>query len=147
VADLGHAEPTLRLTHQRRRAASTLIAREAKRRVMANGIADGIDFFPRDAWSSAVAMQLPCDVPLTLMASSLSRLLGAQVGRGYAVAKSRHIFRDFLAAVGLITLPDHEILVWYHKRANNPLLIGAVFGKTDVSVPWLGDKRLRLVFG
>jgi Transposase DDE domain len=147
VADLGHEEPTLLLTNQMRRAASTLIERYAKRMVIENGIADGIDFFHMDALSSAVAMKITCDLQLTLMASSLYRLLGAQVGRGYEEAKGRHIFRDFIDAVGLITLTDHEIIVQYQKRAHNPLLIAAGFANTDVSVPWLGDKRLRLVFG
>jgi hypothetical protein len=147
VADLGHEEPTLLLTNQIRRAASTLIERYAQRMVIENGIADGIDFFHMDALSSAVAMKITCDLQLTLMASSLYRLLGAQVGRGYAEAKGRHIFRDFIDAVGLITLTDHEIIVQYQKRAHNPLLIAAGFANTDVSVPWLGDKRLRFVFG
>ena len=128
-------------------AASTLIQRYAKRMVIENGIADGIDFFHMDALSSAVAMKITCDLQLTLMASSLYRLMGAQIGRGYQEAKTRHIFRDFIDAVGLITLTDHEIIVRYQKRAHNPLLIAAGFANTDVSVPWLGDKRLRLVFG
>jgi hypothetical protein len=147
VADLGHEEPTLLLTNQIRRAASTLIERYAQRMVIENGIADGIDFFHMNALSSAVTMKITCDLQLTLLASSLYRLLGAQVGRGYEVAKGRHIFRDFMDAVGLITLSDHEIIVQYQKRAHNPLLIAAGFGNTDVSVPWLGNKRLRLVFG
>jgi hypothetical protein len=147
VADLGHEEPTVLLTNQMRRAASTLIERYAQRMVSENSIADGIDFFPMDALSSAGAMKITCDLQLTLMASRLYRLLGAQVGRGYEVAKGRHIFRDFIDAVGLLTLSDHAIMVQYQKRAHNPLLIAAGLGNTDVSVPWLGDKRLRLVFG
>jgi hypothetical protein len=115
--------------------------------VIENGIADGIDFFHMDALSSAVAMKITCDLQLTLMASSLYRLLGAQVGRGYEEAKGRHIFRDFIDAVGLITLTDDEIIVRYQKRAHNPLLMAAGFADTNVPVPWLGDKRLRLVFG
>ena len=147
VADLGHEEPTFLVTNQLRRAASTLIERYAQRMVIENSIADGIDFFHMDALSSAVAMKITCDLPLTLMASSLSRLLGAQVGRGSEVAKGRHIFRDFIDAVGVITLSDDAIQVQYQKRAHNPLLIAAGFGTTDVPVPWLGNKRLRFVFG
>jgi hypothetical protein len=147
VTDLGHEEPTFLVTNQLRRAASTLIERYAQRMVIENSIADGIDFFHMDALSSAVAMKITCDLQLTLMASSLYRLLGAQVGRGYEVAKGRHIFRDFIDAVGLITLPDDVIQVQYQKRAHNPLLIAAGFGTTDVPVPWLGNKRLRFVFG
>ena len=147
VTDLGHEEPTFLVTNQLRRAASTLIERYAQRMVIENSIADGIDFFHMDALSSAVAMKITCDLQLTLMASSLYRLLGAQVGRGYEVAKGRHIFRDFIDAVGLITLSDDVIQVQYQKRAHNPLLIAAGFGTTDVPVPWLGNKRLRFVFG
>jgi len=147
VADLGHEEPTFLVTNQLRRAASTLIERYAQRMVIENSIADGIDFFHMDALSSAVAMKITCDLQLTLMASSLYRLLGAQVGRGYEVAKGRHIFRDFIDAVGVITLSADAIQVQYQKRAHNPLLIAAGFGTTDVPVPWLGNKRLRFVFG
>jgi len=139
VADLGHEEPTFLVTNQLRRAASTLIERYAQRMVIENSIADGIDFFHMDALSSAVAMKITCDLQLTLMASSLYRLLGAQVGRGYEVAKGRHIFRDFIDAVGVITLSDDAIQVQYQKRAHNPLLIAAGFGTTDMPVPWLGE--------
>jgi hypothetical protein len=147
VADLGHEAPTLLLTNQMRRAASTRIERYAKRLVMDNSLADGIDFFHLDALSSAVALKSTWDLPLPRMASSLSRLLGAQVGRGYEEAKGRHIFRDFIDAVGLITLTDHEMTVRYQKRAHHPLLIAAGFANTDVSGPWLSHTRLRLVFG
>ncbi len=40
-----------------------------------NSIADGIDFFHMDTLFSAVAMKANCDLQLTLMASSLYRLL------------------------------------------------------------------------
>lgn len=147
VADLGHEEPTILLTNQMRRSPATLVERYAQRMVIENRIADGIDFFHMDALSSAVAMKVTCDLQLTLMASSLYRLLGVQVGRGYEEASGRHIFRDFIDAVGLITLTEDEVVVRYQKRAHNPLLIAAGFAKTDTPVPWLGGKRLRLVFG
>jgi hypothetical protein len=147
VADLGHEAPTVLLTNQMRRAPATLIARYAQRMVMENSIADGIDFVPRDALSSAVAMKITCALQLTLMASSLYRLRGAQIGRGYEEAKGRHIFRDFIDAVGLLTLTDDAVIVRYQKRAHNPLLMAAGFANTNVPVPWLGGQRLQLVFG
>jgi len=147
VADLGHEAPTVLLTNQMRRAPATLIERYAQRMVIENSIADGIDFFHMDALSSAVAMKITCDLQLTLMASSLYRLLGAQIGRGYEEAKGRHIFRDFIDAVGLLTLTDDAVIVRYQKRAHNPLLMAAGFANTNVPVPWLGGKRLQLVFG
>jgi hypothetical protein len=147
ITELGHEEPTLLLTNQLTRSASHLIGRYARRMLIENTIADGIDFFHMDALSSAVAIKVNCDLQLTLMASSLYRLLGVRVGQGYEVAESRHLFRDFIDAAAEITITEGEMVVRYQKRAHNPLLIAAGFDATDVTIPWLGGKRLRLVFG
>jgi hypothetical protein len=126
---------------------SHLIGRYAQRMLIENNIEDGIDFFHMDALSSAVAMKVNCDLQLTLMASSLYRLLAARVGNGYETAKSRHLFRDFIDASAAITIGDEEVQVRFQKRAHNPLLAAAGFGETNVAVPWLRGKRLRLAFG
>lgn len=147
INDLGHEEPTFLLTNQLRLSPAKLIGRYAQRMLIENGIADGIDFFHIDALSSAVAMKVDCDLQLTLMANSLYRLLGARIGEGYTTAKSRHIFRDFVDAPATVKLAKDEIHVCFQKRAHNPLLLAAGFGKTDVAIPWLGGKRLRLFFG
>jgi len=147
VADLGHEDPTLLLTNQLTRSASHLIDRYAQRMLIENNIADGIDFFHMDALSSAVAMKINCDLQLTLMASSLYRLLAVRVGNGYEVAKSRNLFRHFIDASAEVSITEGEIVVQFQKRAHNPLLIAAGLDKTDGVVPWLGNKRLQLVFG
>ena len=147
ITDLGHEDPTLLLTNQLARPAAKLIGRYAQRMIIENNIEDGIDFFHMDALSSAVAMKVNCDLQLTLMASSLYRLLGWQIGNGYQKAKSRHLFRDFVDATAQITIVEKEILVRFQKRAHNPLLIAADFDKTAPAIPWLGGKRLRLIFG
>jgi len=147
VTDLGHEEPTIVLTNQLRRSAVHLIGRYAQRMLIENGIADGIDFFHMDALSSAVAMKVSCDLQLTLMASSLYRLLAERLGNGYATAKSQHIFRDFIDAVAHVMIDERDITVRFQKRAHNPLLMAAGFAHTDTPVPWLSSKRLRLLFG
>jgi hypothetical protein len=147
IADLGHEDPTLLLTNQLTRSASHLIGRYAQRMLIENNIEDGIDFFHMDALSSAVAMKINCDLQLTLMASSLYRLLAARVSNGYETAKSRHLFRDFVDASASVEITGSDLVVQFQKRAHNPLLVAAGFDTTDVAVPWLGGKRLRLVFG
>ena len=147
IADLGHEEPTIMLTNQLKRSASKLIGRYAKRMIVENTISDGIEFFHMDALSSAVAMKVDCDLQLTLMASSLYRLLGSQIGEGYDHARAQHIFRDFVDAVATVSIDEKDIVVRFQKRAHNPLLLAAGFGKKPVRVPWLGRKALHLVFG
>ena len=147
IADLGHENPTFLLTNQLRRSPSKLISRYAQRMLIENGIADGIDFFHMDALSSAVALKVNCDLQLTLIASSLYRLLGARIGQGYETAKSRHLFEDFIDATATVKLTERHVIVRFQKRAHNPFLLAADFDKTDIPVPWLGRKRLQFVFG
>lgn len=147
VTDLGHEEPTLLLTNQLRRSAPMLIQRYAKRMLIENNIADGVGFFHMDSLSSAVALKVNCDVQLTLMGSSLYRHLAQRLGHGYDCATSRHIFRDFINATATIVLSERNVTVCFQKRAHNPLLLAAGFGKTDIPIPWLGNRRLRFDFG
>lgn len=147
VADLGHEEPTILLTNQLTRPAAKLVERYAQRMIIENTIADGIDFFHMDALSSAVAMKVNCDLQLTLMASSLYRLLAGRIGRGYERTESRHLFQDFVNATADVRITGSDIVVRYQKRAHNPLLVAAGFDATETAIPWLGRKRLRLVFG
>jgi len=147
IQDLGHEEPTFLITNQLRRTPAKLIERYAQRMIIENRIADGIDFFHMDALSSVVAMKVNCDLQLTLMASSLYRLLGTEIGQGYQTAISRHLFRDFIEATAQVHILEKEIVVQFQKRAHNPLLLAAGFDKKNVPIPWLGKKRLQLLFG
>ena len=147
ITELGHEEPTLLLTNQLRRGAVGLVDSYARRMLIENSISDGVDFFHMDALSSAVAMKVNCDLQLTLMGSSLYRLLGAQIGGGYVTAESRHIFRDFVQASARVIITDDAVEVRFGKRAHNPYLLDAGFADTDVTVPWWDGRRLRLAFG
>ena len=147
IEDLGHEEPTFLMTNQLHRTPVKLIERYAQRMIIENRIADGIDFFHMDALSSAVAMKVNCDLQLTLMASSLYRLLGTEIGQGYQAAMSRHLFRDFVEATAQIQILEKDIVVQFQKRAHNPFLSAAGFERKNVPIPWLGGKRLQLSFG
>jgi hypothetical protein len=147
IADLGHEDPTFLITNQMSRSPSKLIKRYAQRMLIENNIADGIDFFHMDALSSAVAMKVNLDLQLTLMASSLYRLLGTKLGSVYEKAKSRHIFRDFIDATATLLIGDKDISVRFQKRSHNPFLIAADFDKTDIPVPWFKRKKIKFIFG
>jgi hypothetical protein len=62
------------------------------------------------ALSSAVAMKVNVDLQLTLMASTIYRLLGSKVDNGYQKGKYRHIFRDFINATA--TLVSKRKVSW-----------------------------------
>ena len=147
ITDFGHEKPTLLLTNQLRRSAVSLIEFYARHMLIENSIADSVDFFHIDALSSAVALKIHCDLQLTLMASSLYRLLGAKIGKEYATAHSSHLFRDFIEAQARVTIDSHTVEVAFGKRAHSPLLLAAGFQDTDVAVPWWGGRKLKISFG
>ena len=115
--------------------------------IIENTIEEGIDFFHMDALSSAVPMKVSLDLQLTLMGSSLYRLLARQIGNGYENAKASTVFRNFIEATAHVVITEREIVVSFQKRANNPLLLAAGFGKTDKPVPWLKGRRLKFQVG
>ena len=147
ILDLGHEQPTVLLTNQLHLSPAKLIERYAQRMLIENRIAEAINFFHMDALSSAVPMKVNCDLQLTLMASSLYRLLALRLGNGYEVARADHLFRDFVKATAHVSVSEGDILVRFQKRAHNPYLVEAGFERTRVRVPWLGRKRLLLQFG
>ena len=147
LQDLGHEKPTLLITNQLNRSARKLVGRYAQRMIIENGIADSIDFFHMDALSSSVAMKVDCDLQLTLMASSLYRLLGSQIGKGYETAKSRHIFRDFIDAVATVSISEEIVTVKFQKKAHNPYLINTGFHEREWLIPWWNGRRLKFQFG
>lgn len=145
IIDLGHEEPIFLLTNQLKRSATKLIQRYAKRMIIENRIEDSIDFFHMDALSSAVAMKVNLDVQLSIMASSLYRLIAVKIANGYEMAKSRHIFRDFIDATANVSIDERDIAVSFQKRAHNPLLLAANFDKSVTPIPWLQNRKLHIL--
>ena len=86
VTDLGHEEPTIILTNNFSVKCPTLVTRYAHRMLIENGISEAIQFFHLDALSSMVGLKIDFDLQITLMASSLYRLLAEKIGAGYSHA-------------------------------------------------------------
>ena len=147
ITELGHEEPTILITNQLRLSPVALITRYAQRMIIENSISDAIDFFHMDALSSAVAMKVNCDLQLTLMASSLYKLLAGRLGHGYENVRFRTLFRDFVDATANIDISEREITVCFQKRAHNPHLLASGLADENVRIPWIGNRRLNLVFG
>ena len=146
VRDLGHDNPTLLLTNQTATPAGQLVDRYARRMVIENAIAEAIDLFHMDALSAAVPMKVDLDLQLTLMASTLYRLLAVRLGNGRQESRARTLFRDFVKAAADITIEQDRVIVSFGRRANNPFLLNAGYAETDIAIPWLENRRLQIRF-
>ena len=143
VEDLGHDEPTILLSNQRRVSAKQLITRYAQRMLIENALSDAVRFFHMDALSSAVGLKVDFDMALLVIASGLYRAL-AQKMRGYAHAQARQLFRDLIDMPADIKITDTEVEVSFHRRAHLPIILASGLLEQPTPVPWWNGLSLRL---
>jgi hypothetical protein len=122
------------------------VTRYAQRMLIENGIAEAIQFFHLDALSSMVGLKVDFDLQLTLMASSLYRLLADKIGREYGKAQVKTIFRNLLDVSATVEIGEQEVSVTLDKRAHNPYLVASRLTDQPTPMPWFGGKRLLLRF-
>jgi hypothetical protein len=146
VTDLGHEDPTILLTNQERAGCPTLVTRYAQRMLIENGIAEAIQFFHLDALSSLVGLKVDFDLQLTLMASSLYRLLAERVGGLYKQGEAKTLYEQLLAVAATVNIQESEVVVQLKKRAHNPLLKASRLADEPTPMPWFGGKLLRITF-
>ena len=142
ITDLGHHEPTILLTNDRKSSAKELITRYAKRMLIENALADAVRFFHIDALSSSVGLKVDYDMALLVLASGLSRLMANRM-RGYADAQARQIFRDLIDMTADVAITEREVTIRFHRRAHLPIVLASDLFKKTVSVPWWNGRPLR----
>jgi hypothetical protein len=143
ILDLGHEEPTILLTNDRRSTPAKLITRYAQRMLIENALSDAVRFFHLDALSSAVGLKVDFDMALLVIASGLYRTLARQM-RGYADAQARHLFRDLIDTPADVTITETEVQVRFHRRAHLPIIIASGLLDKPVRVPWWPHHTLRM---
>ena len=144
IKDLGHDQPTILLTNDRKSTARQLILRYAKRMLIENTLADAVRFFHIDALSSSVGLKVDFDMCLLVLASGLYRIM-ASCMRGYGDAQARQIFRDLIDMPAQITITDHEVRVRFYRRAHLPIVLASGLIDKPIAVPWWDGRPLRLV--
>ncbi|MHB8428303.1 MAG: hypothetical protein ACYDGU_11180 [Acidiferrobacterales bacterium] len=143
IQDLGHDEPTILLTNDRKSTAPKLITRYAQRMLIENALSDAVRFFHMNALSSAVGLKVDFDMSLLVIASGLYRLLAKNM-RGYADAQARMIFRDLIDMPATVVITADQVQVRFHRRAHLPIVLASGLMNTPVPVPWWNDRPLVL---
>ena len=146
VMELGHEEPTILLTNHRKLGPVELVTRYAQRMLIENGISEAVQFFHIDALSSMVGMKVDFDMQLTLVASSLYRMMAHRIGREYSHSQAKTVFRNLLNLSGKVEVTPTSVVVTLDKRAHNPYLVASGLTDQPTPMPWFGDKTLIIQF-
>jgi hypothetical protein len=146
VTELGHEDPTVILTNNFKIHCPALVTRYAQRMLVENGIADAVQFFHVDALSSLVGLRVDLDLQITLMASTLYRLLAEKIGGLYRQAEAKTIFQQLLDVSADVLVEEEQVVVILHKRSHNPYLVASRLADQPTPMPWFGNKRLFIRF-
>ena len=121
--DAQRDQPDLPLTNELDVKPADLVGCHARQTVIENAIAESTDFFHMDALPSAVPLKIDADPQLTLMASTLYRLLGRCLGQGHE--RARQLFERFVGTAAKVRTSERSVEVRLGRRAYNPPLIAA----------------------
>jgi len=147
VMELGHEEPTVLLTNPSQtrsgRVGHALRATHAHRK---RDLRSGPVFPYRRPFSSMVGMKVDFDMQLTLVASSLYRMMAQRIGREYSHSQAKTVFRNLLNLSGRVEVAASSVVVTLDKRAHNPYLVASGLANQPTPMPWFGGKKLIIQF-
>jgi hypothetical protein len=145
IKDHGRDEPTYVITNNRRFPLAQVLTVYAQRWRIENKLAELVDFFNLNALSSPIMIRIHFDLLLSLVAGFFYSRLAADLPR-FENHLAPDIFRRFIDMPGLLRFDGRDFEVRIRKRAHTPLLLGLQSLKHPVRVPWLDNRRLRVVF-
>jgi hypothetical protein len=146
VTDLGHEDPTIIITNDFHIECPALVTRYAQRMLIENGISDAIQFFHIDSLSSMVGLKVDFDLQITLIASSLYRMMAKSIGREYEKSTAKGLFRHLLDVSATVSVEPTRVQVVIDKRAHNPYLVASSLADKPTRMPWFGGKQLIITF-
>jgi hypothetical protein len=111
-----------------------------------DALGSSVDFFHLDCLASEGRLNVDLDAVLTVLAHGCYRWLAHQL-HGFDHAKPKRVYRKFVDTSGWVEIGDRrEIVVYFDRRAHNPILREAQLDKDCPPIPWLGNRRLQLVY-
>ena len=146
VKGLGREQPTLFLSNNLTSTPRDLIANYARRNGIEDALGSSVNFFHLDCLASDVRLNVDLDTVLTVLAQGCYRWLASQL-RGFGDAKPKRIYRKFIETPGAIEIESgRRIVVYFDRRAHNPILREAQLDKDSPPIPWLANHQLQLVY-
>jgi len=146
MKDNGREAPAFFITNDHKAPVEDIVARYAKRWNVENSIEEAVHFFHLNALSSPILIKIHLDVFLTMVADTLYYHF-AQTLRGFESCDAAKIFRHFIDMPAKITVGKDDIVIRYPLRAHSPVLRSAGLDKVAPSIPWLGNRKLKFLWG
>ncbi len=141
----GRAEPTYVITNNRDMNITEILTVYARRWRIENKLAELVDFFNLNALSSPIMVRIHFDLLLSVVASFLYHRLAKDLPR-FESSLAPDIFRRFVDMPGTVCYDGQGFEVRIRKRAHTPILLGVEKLQKPITVPWLENKPLKIVW-
>jgi hypothetical protein len=145
VTGLGREEPTLFLSNNLTVTPREIITRYVARNGVEDSLGISVDFFHLDCLASEVRLNVDLDVALTVIANGCYRWLATRL-HGFGKAKPKQLYRRFIETSGTVEVQGRRVVVYFDRRAHNPILREAGLDRDSPPIPWLAGLRLRLEY-
>jgi len=146
VKGLGRKHPTLFLTNNFETSPRELVTNYARRNGVEDALGSSVNFFHLDCLSSEVRLNVDLDTVLTVLANGCYRWLAGQL-HGFDQSKPKALYRKFVETSGAVQIEEgRRIVVYFDRRAHNPILREAKLDKDHPKIPWLANHRLEFVY-
>jgi hypothetical protein len=89
-----------------------------------------------------VDLKVDFDLQVTLMASTLYRLLAERLPDNYRRAQAKTVFRHLLDVAGKVDIEKQDVIVTLDKRAHNPILAETGLVDRPTPMPWFEGRNL-----
>jgi len=146
VKGLGRENPTLFLTNNFEISPREVVMNYARRNGVEDALGSSVNFFHLDCLSSEVRLNVDLDTVLTVLANGCYRWLASQL-HGFDQSKPKALYRKFIETSGAVEIEEgRRIIVYFNRRAHNPILREARLDKDGPRIPWLANRRLEFVY-
>ena len=146
VKGLGREQPTLFLTNNFEARPRELVMNYARRNGVEDALGSSVNFFHLDCLSSEVRLNVDLDTVLTVLANGCYCWLGNQL-LGFDQSKPKALYRKFVETSGAVEIEKgRRIVVYFDRRAHNPILREALIDQPITKIPWLANHTLEFVY-
>ena len=145
VKDHGRKKPTLIITNDFVISLKSILEVYAKRWRVENKLAELVAFFNMNALSSPLMIRIHFDILWTMIADTLYHVF-AQDLRRFEKNLAPTIFKKFINVPGKVIYDGDKFLIKIRKRAHTPILKDVAKLQNPITVPWLNNKKLEIIW-
>jgi transposase len=145
IKDNGRDKPTIIITNDNILSLKSVLEVYAQRWRVENKLSELVAFFNMNALSSPLMIRIHFDILWTMIADTLYHIFARDLRR-FEKNLAPTIFKKFINFPGKVIYDGENFQVKIRKRAHTPILKDVPVLQNPVTVPWLDNKKIKIVW-